>query len=332
MQKAWILLLGLFIISLSIGTVQAADAATIMDAVRPYMTSQYALDASCPMIRSQEMDGHVCIYRLPTNPVIYAYTSSAAIDCDGQYDSKCDNDPTNLGETSFTQSDGKALKPAILPWYVLPETPNPYFDYAKRNISGGQLGLVIYGNKMEYGVFGDERGRDVGNSAGKAIGEVSYAMAVALGIDPDPADGGVSGGVTYLVFTQNYNRVSPIENHLAAETKGEDAVELMLSQLGSNSPPVNNTQNNTNNQTGNQTDNKICNPYSVMGCMVCNYKGSAWFDDDSRCPNSKDCHLGDCVENPVNNQTNDSGDDTPISFFEKLIDWIISILMRIRGV
>jgi hypothetical protein len=32
------------------------------------------------------------------------------------------------------------------------------------------------------------------------IGEASYATAVALGINPDPGRGGVSSGVTYIIF------------------------------------------------------------------------------------------------------------------------------------
>ena len=137
-----------------------------------------------------------------------------------------------LGQTSFTQNNGKPLAPATLPWYILPETPNPIFDYAKLGIQGGQAGLVLYNNKMEYGIFGDERRRDVGNFAGTAIGEVSYAMAVSLGIPPNPDTGGVDNGVTYIVFTSKANVVSPIESHAAADTLGTSALNIMMSQLG----------------------------------------------------------------------------------------------------
>src|SRR5574340_993829 len=64
------------------------------------------------------------------------------------------------GQTSFTLSDGRPLTAELLPWYVLPETPNSIFDYANRKIYGGEVGLVLYNGKMEFGVFGDERGRD----------------------------------------------------------------------------------------------------------------------------------------------------------------------------
>ncbi len=211
----------------------------LMSKIQPLLVTVNCINPNNPMLRSQEMDGAVYIYKLPnTNPIVYVYTSSAAIDCDGQYCPNCSNDPTNLGQTSFKQSNGQYLKPCELPWYVLPETPNPIFDYANRNISGGQLGIVMYNNTMSYGVFGDERGRDVGNSAGKAIGEVSYAMAVKLGINPDPANGGVSGGVTYIVFTSSSRIVNPIESITAAITLGNSSLELLWIQLNSNDCPV----------------------------------------------------------------------------------------------
>jgi hypothetical protein len=213
-------------------TVSAATDTQIMNTVSKYMTPQYAINPTKPMVNEQTNAANIYIYKLPTNPVAYVFTSSAAIDCDGQASYLCNNDPTNLGQTSFTQTNGKPLAPATLPWYVLPETPNPIFDYANLGIQGGQAGLVLYDNKMEYGVFGDERGRDVGNSAGTTIGEVSYAMAVSLGIPSNPDTGGVDNGVTYILFTSKENVVSPIESHSAADTIGTSALNIMMSQLG----------------------------------------------------------------------------------------------------
>lgn len=204
----------------------------IMSAIQPYMIPSNAINPSNPMQTSYG-EGQVYIYKLPTNPVAYVYTSSGAIDCDGQATTHCNSntDPYYQGQTSFTQSDGRPLNAELLPWYVLPETPNPIFDYATRNIYGGEAGVVLYNDKMEFGVFGDERGRDGGNSAGLAIGEISYAMASALGIDPDPAYGGIESGVTYIVFTTEDNVVVPIESHTAADTKGQSALDKMMTQL-----------------------------------------------------------------------------------------------------
>ena len=204
---------------------------SVMSKIKPYMVPEYAINPNKPMLQSQEMNGKVYIYKLPTTPIVYVFTSSAAIDCDGQGATVCETDPTHLSETSFQQSDGKPLAPATLPWYVLPETPNPIFDYGQRDIYGGQVGALIYGDNIEYGVFGDERGRDVGNSAGLAIGEVSYAMAELLGIPSSPSVGGVDSSVTYIIFTTKGNIVTPIENHAKAETMGQNALDWLLSQI-----------------------------------------------------------------------------------------------------
>ena len=225
--------------------------AQVLSAIQPYMKPAYAINPTSPMKQSQDMLGQVYIYKLPTNPVVYVFTSSGAIDCDGQATIHCTGttDPAYQGQTSFTQSNGEPLNAELLPWYVLPETPNPIFDYATRDIHGGEAGVVLYNGKMEYGVFGDERGRDSGNSAGLAIGEVSYAMASVLGINPDPENGGIEKDVTYIVFTTNTNVVSPIESHSAAHTKCQSALDKMMTQL----KPPSNLVANSGFETGNTT-------------------------------------------------------------------------------
>lgn len=226
----------LIVLMLLIHTASAVkySPAEVMSAIQPHLTAANVINPTTPMIQSQEMNGKVNIYQLPTNPFVYVYTSSASIDCDGQATLKCtgSTDPYYQGQTSFTQSDGKPLNAELLPWYVLPETPNPIFDYTKLDISGGEAGLVIYNGNMEFGVFGDERGRDDGNREGRAIGEISYAMAESVGIDPDPENGGTESGVTYLVFTGQENVVTPIESHDQADISGQSALEIMMDQLG----------------------------------------------------------------------------------------------------
>jgi len=242
MNKITTILIPLLIIAMVSSPVMAATytPAQVLSTIQPYMKSAYAINPTSPMKQSQDMLGQVYIYKLPTNPVVYVFTSSGAIDCDGQATIHCTGttDPLYQGQTSFTQSDGKPLNAELLPWYVLPETPNPIFDYATRNIYGGEAGVVLYNGRMEFGVFGDERGRDGGNSAGLAIGEISYAMASALGIDPDPAYGGIESGVIYIVFTTKDNVVVPIESHTAADTKGQSAVDKMMTQLNPTVTPT----------------------------------------------------------------------------------------------
>jgi hypothetical protein len=67
---------------------------------------------------------------------------------------------------------------------------------------------------LSYAVVGD-------TGPSKIIGEGSYALAVALGIDPDPSTGGTDSGVTFIVFTGSGSVVSPIESHSAAVSLGE---------------------------------------------------------------------------------------------------------------
>jgi len=50
------------------------------------------------------------------------------------------------------------------------------------------------------------------------IGEGSYGMAQALGINPDPVNGGVPNGVTCIVFTGAQAVVNPTQDHAAAVT------------------------------------------------------------------------------------------------------------------
>src|SRR6266511_3168525 len=80
--------------------------------------------------------------------------------------------------------------------------------------NGASVAAVIYQNKVVYAVVGD-------TGPSKIIGEGSYALAVALGIDPDPATGGADSGVTFIVLTGDASIVKPIESHAAAVTLGE---------------------------------------------------------------------------------------------------------------
>ena len=60
------------------------------------------------------------------------------------------------------------------------------------------------------------------------IGEASYAMAVELGIDPDPSTGGIEGGVAYIAFTGVESKVGTIEDHDEATTLGVERAKLLL--------------------------------------------------------------------------------------------------------
>jgi len=142
------------------------------------------------------------------------------IDCDGQRTTDCneDRDPWYQDDTAFHQSDGRPLKAESLPYVVVPSSSG-IWNYSGAGIKGGGVVAVIYNGKVEYAVVGD-----TGPTA--IIGEASYATAQALGIDPDPATGGVDSGVTYILFKDS--KVSPIESHSAAVSLGDQLARQFL--------------------------------------------------------------------------------------------------------
>ncbi|MFI1015185.1 glycoside hydrolase family 75 protein [Streptomyces sp. NPDC020965] len=144
------------------------------------------------------------------------------IDCDGQVTTACNatTDRTFLPDTSFHQSDGKPLNAERLPYVVVP-IPSTIWKYADHGIRGGGVVAVVYDGKVRYGVVGD-----TGPAA--IIGEASYGMAKALGIDPNPSTGGVSSGVTYILFKNS--KVTPIESHSAAVALGDSLARKFLDE------------------------------------------------------------------------------------------------------
>jgi len=80
------------------------------------------------------------------------------------------------------------------PYVVIPQDVKfPGLDTSK----GGSIIAVIYDNQLEFGVFGDTGPTDI-------IGEASVRTATGLGVSGSPANGGVSGGVTYIAFVGAY--------------------------------------------------------------------------------------------------------------------------------
>ncbi|MFJ1646389.1 glycoside hydrolase family 75 protein [Streptomyces sp. NPDC088258] len=135
------------------------------------------------------------------------------IDCDGQITDRCGlgTDPYFQNATAYTQSDGRPLNAEKLPYIVVP-TPSGIWNYRSSGIGGGSVAAVIHGNKVQYAVVGDAGPPGI-------IGEASYATARALGITPDPAGGGVSSGVTYIVFKDA--KIPYLEDHDAAVRLGD---------------------------------------------------------------------------------------------------------------
>lgn len=155
-------------------------------------------------------------------PGAVAWISDMDIDCDGQMSDQCNlgTDPSYMDQTAATDSNGDPLDAATLPFVVIPGR-SARFDYLDAGLGMRSVVAVIFDGKVEYGVLGD-----VGPQA--IIGEASYAMAVSLGIDPDPSTGGVSGGVAYIAFTGAESKVEVIEDHDEAVTLGIDRATLLL--------------------------------------------------------------------------------------------------------
>jgi len=145
------------------------------------------------------------------------------IDCDGVRTSKC-NENTDCcyqNDTTLHQSNGKPMQADSTRFFVIPQNSASAWHFQDAGIRLGDVAAVIYNNKVVYAVFAD-----TGPTA--IIGEASYATAQALGINPDPSNGGVDSGVTYIVFPGT--RPSPVESNTAIQAKGEAAAAAFLSR------------------------------------------------------------------------------------------------------
>jgi hypothetical protein len=144
------------------------------------------------------------------------------VDCDGKMSTQCNSttDPSWQNQTSATDSHGNPLDAATLPYVVVP-LPSTRWDYSAAGLAFGSVIAVIYMDKVEYGVFGDEGPSTI-------IGEASYAMASSLGIDPNPATGGADSGVAYIAFTGPSAVVPVIEDHAMAVQLGVAKARALL--------------------------------------------------------------------------------------------------------
>jgi hypothetical protein len=152
------------------------------------------------------------------------WRADADIDCDGQEDPRCTVDPYFMPETSAKDSEGNFMNAAEVPFYVVP-LPSNGFDPKAHGIKTGwshygSAGAILYNGKLIYAPYAD---------AGPAgvIGELSYAAAEKLGIPSSPINGGVSSGVTYIVFT-GASYIDPIEDPAVAASVGKSLAQTLL--------------------------------------------------------------------------------------------------------
>lgn len=182
-----------------------------LNACRRISSAPYAKDAG------GTSNIHVCGLR---NAVFWK--ADMDIDCDGRPSEKCNRqtDPWFQPQTAATGTTGAPLDAASLPFIVVPGVSNRW-NYRNAGVKLGSVGAVIYQGKIEYGIVGD-----VGPKT--CIGEASYAMAERLGINPNPATGGVGDGVTYVVFTGESGKVTDNESHVEAVRIGRERARQLL--------------------------------------------------------------------------------------------------------
>ena len=149
------------------------------------------------------------------------WTSGMSIACDGASQKPCTAASGYSPSTAGTDSLGNALDASTLPFVVIP-TPSNGFDFVAAGLNYGSVVAVLYKGKLVYAILGDEGGAGV-------LGEGSYALAVALGIDPNPATGGVGSGVTYIAFTgMPPIQVAKNEDHAEADQLGAELAAKLV--------------------------------------------------------------------------------------------------------
>jgi hypothetical protein len=152
------------------------------------------------------------------------WTSGLAVDCAGKSTAICNatTDPQFQGTTTGVDSHGDYLDAAALP-YVEVSAPTATFDYRNFGVKMGTVVAVVSRDKMrlEYGVVGTVGQNDI-------IGDASYAMANALGINPDPVSGGTASGVTYIAFQEPSVAVTVMEDHDEAVKLGQVAAAALV--------------------------------------------------------------------------------------------------------
>ncbi|MEV1069046.1 glycoside hydrolase family 75 protein [Streptomyces sp. NPDC050263] len=195
------------------GSVLAADLLSRVRDCTQVSTGRYRTDAGAPATIP------VC----GTEEAVF-WTADMDIDCDGRPSPQCNSgtDPLFSDATAYTQSDGRYLNAATLPYIVVPGASG-IWDHRAHGVRGGAVAAVVYQGRVQYAVVGDTGPTGI-------IGEASYATAEALGIRPDPRGGGTPSGVTYIVFKDS--RATPVESHASAVEVGDRLARQFVQGAG----------------------------------------------------------------------------------------------------
>jgi hypothetical protein len=196
----------------------AAGAATMAAAAGPNAAQLLSKAQNCTPASNGKYatdDGGASTVEICKNGSAYTWTADMDIDCDGVSTTHCNasTDPWYQPQTSFETSNGQPFSSEATRYYVIP-LPSSRFNYESAGITPGSVAAVVYNGKVAYATFADEGPDNI-------IGEGSYALATALGIDPNPATGGTDGPVTFIVFPGQVP--NPVESNTSIDAVGTAA-------------------------------------------------------------------------------------------------------------
>ncbi len=172
-----------------------------------------------------------------------------AIDDDG---SDPDPDPDHQGDTTWHDSNGKALAAHHVPFYVLGDdcwdrkSPCPHFFYKEHGMSGRQFALMFYKGKVIGSIFGDTQtanNQTTSDNDSRELGEASVKAAQLLGIPSSGTTGGVDNGVTVVMFSGPSWVVNGANANLNTNTQAlvQKALDSLGASMAGTTPPPSGT-------------------------------------------------------------------------------------------
>lgn len=217
-------------------------AAEVLAGVKKNSTSANQVNTK-PHINTMTRAQNVNVYQVANG--VYAYTSSMAIDDDG---SDPDPDPDHQGDTTWHDSNGKALAAHHVPFYVLGDdcwdrkTPCPHFFYKEHGMSARQFALMFYNGKVIGSIFGDTQtanNQTTSDNDSRELGEASVKAAQLLGIPSSGTTGGVDNGVTVVMFSGPSWVVNGSNADLNANAQGlvQHALDTLGAAMAGTTPP-----------------------------------------------------------------------------------------------
>src|SRR3989440_3681265 len=217
-------------------------AAQVLAGVQANMTTANKVNSK-PHINTMTRAQNVNVYQVASG--VYAYSSGMAIDTDG---SDPDPDPDHQGQTTWQDSNGKALGAHHVPFYVLGDdcwdrkTPCPHFFFKEHNIKGRQFALMFYKGKVIGSIFGDTQtanDQTTSDNDSRELGEASVKAAQLLGIPSSGTTGGVDNGVTVVMFSGPSWVVNRTNANLNANTQAlvQKALDDLGASMGGTPPP-----------------------------------------------------------------------------------------------